>query len=686
MAIAESTSEPVQWDWRSDAPQGVAEPISALDKTRATTIAFARQRIAERVSELEEALRERDETIRVLNDRLASIHASRSWRLAAACARFSGRLLPLGSYRRKVVRFLARNALGCWRRVVGADMTDIFPASQDAYPRWIAKNEPSAKDLRRQRKTRFAFSPRISMVVPVYNTPPGFLRAMLDSVRAQTYGNWELCLADGASPGPETARILKEYARRDPRIRLALLPENRGIAGNTRAALELARGEYVAFVDHDDTLAPFALYEIVRALNQDRELDFLYSDEDLLDEEGRRHHPHFKPDWSPDTLRSHNYICHLVAIRRELLERVGGLREGFDGSQDYDVVLRATERASRVHHIPKVLYHWRRHSAAMSCGDGKHQAYQAAKKALGEHLARQAVEGTVNDGLLASTYEVRRALPNQPLISIIIPTQDQVDVLARCLDSIMRSTYARYEILLVENNSRNPETFDFYRTLREWPKIRVIPWNQTFNFSKLNNFAATHARGDVLLFLNNDVEAQSADWLERMLEHALRPEVGAVGAKLFYPDGNVQHAGIIVGINGVAGHAHKHFSASSPGYFHRLMVTQNMSAITGACIMMRKDVFREIEGFDERLVIAFNDVDLCMRVRRSGYWIVWTPFAALTHYESKTRGPEDNPEKRRRLAKEAHIFIANWREELRRGDPFYSPNLSLSSEDFALRL
>ncbi len=322
----------------------------------------------------------------------------------------------------------------------------------------------------------------------------------------------------------------------------------------------------------------------------------------------------------------------------------------------------------------------------MSNGPRRDEAHEAAKRAVREHLARQAIQGTVADGPVPGTYDVKRSLLRSPLVSIIIPTQDQVDVLARCLESIARSTYPSYEILLIENQSRRPETLAYYHTLEKRREIRLVPWNERFNYSRLNNFAATQARGEVLLLLNNDTQARNEDWLERMLEHALRPEIGAVGAKLLYPNGDVQHGGVILGIGGVAGHAHRYVSESSAGYFHRLVVNQNMSAVTGACMMLRKEVFAGIGGFDERLAIAFNDIDLCMRIRRKGYWIVWTPFAALTHYESRTRGPEDTVEKQSRFHEESRRFIDMWHDELREGDPFYSPHLTLSSEDFALRL
>ncbi|MEI8372913.1 MAG: glycosyltransferase family 2 protein [Planctomycetota bacterium] len=640
--------------------------------------------IADQISSLEATVRKRDETIQSLNDN--KIHASRSWRVLDACSRLLNWILPRGSQRRNVIRQFVRGVWNRWRWLIGKYQAGTTSFSAKAYAQWIAENEPSIEDLGQQRKLRLARSPRISLVVPVYNPPVVYLRAMLDSVLAQTCENWEICLADGASPAAEVAQVLEEYARRDARIRLALLPENRGIAGNSIAALELVSGDYIAFLDHDDTLAPFALFEVVRALNDEPELDFIYSDEDHLNENGNREHPHFKPDWSPDTLRSHNYICHLVVIRRDLLERVGGLREGFDGSQDHDLVLRATERASHIYHIPKILYHWRQHRASMSKGAGKNEAHQAGKKAVREHLARQAIAGSVIDGVSPHTYDVRRSLLRRPMVSIIIPTQDQVGILDRCLESIARSTYTNYEILLVENQSRCPKTFAYYRTLERRPEIRLIPWNDHSNYSKLNNFAVTQTRGEVLLLLNNNTQARNPDWLERMLEHAMQPEVGAVGAKLFYPDGDIQHGGIILGIGGVAGHAHRYFSGSSAGYLHRLVVTQNMSAITGACLMLRKEVFEEAGGFDERLAIVFNDVDLCMRIRRKGYWIVWTPFAMLTHYESRMRGMNDTLEKQCRFNEESQIFADTWHDALREGDPFYSPHLTLSSENFALRL
>jgi O-antigen biosynthesis protein len=631
---------------------------------------------ATRIAALEATLRARDETIWTLNHRLTAIYASPSWRIAAFCTWLWTRILPLGSFRRRLAGRIARGLLAQFQPAA-RDVAGTAIAS-DPYALWIAKNEPNARKLARQRKTKFARPVHISLLVSIDDAPAAHLAATLNSVLAQTYPHWEVHLSGQAGATAEAAGISKIYARNNARIRLKPL-ESGGLTNGTVP-------DYLAVLHPGDTLAPSALYEIVRAVHEDAARDFLYSDEDLLDAEGRRLHPHFKPDWSPDTLRSHNFIGSLAVIRRDLWDRAGGLRDGFDGSQDYDLVLRATEQASQVHHISRVLYHGRHRPESSTNGALRRQAHHSAKKALREHLQRLAIEGSVGDGLSPDTYDVRRTFPGRPLVSIVIPTQDHVDVLARCLDSIARSTYPHYEVLLIENRSRNPQTFDYYRKLERQSRIRVLSWDCPFNYSKLNNFAAAHARGEVLLLLNNDTEAQTADWLERMLEHALRPEVGAVGAKLYYPGGDVQHAGVIVGVDGVARHAHRHFPASSTGYRHRLVTTQNLSAVTAACLMLRKSVFEEIGGFDERLEVAINDVDLCLRIRRKGYWILWTPFAELTHCESRTRGPDDDDEKRCRVEKETGLFLRSWRKELQRGDPFYSPHLTLTGEDFALRL
>ncbi|MBI5827027.1 MAG: glycosyltransferase family 2 protein [Deltaproteobacteria bacterium] len=557
-----------------------------------------------------------------------------------------------------------------------------------SYDGWIRKNEPSEGDLAAQKQVRFAYEPKISVIVPTFNTSRKVLVEMLESVKRQTYANWELCIADGNSGKQDVKKALDSYSSSDKRVRVRFLPVNKRIAGNTNEALALATGEFAAFLDHDDTLAPFALHEIVKTLNDNPGADFIYSDEDKISENGRiRFEPHFKPDWSPDTLRSYNYITHLTVIKKALLDSVGWFREGFDGSQDYDLILRATEKAGMVCHIPRVLYHWRvsRNSAAGNV-NAKPYAFESARKALTEHLRRVGLDGTVGDGLFSNAMRVSYALKTKPEVSIIIPNRDHADTLKKCVQSILdKSTYKNYEIIVAENNSTDEKTLRLYEELEKTGRVKVAVWNKPFNYAAINNFAAWRASGEVLLFLNNDTEVISPDWLERMIEFAMRDDVGAVGAKLYYPDDTIQHAGVILGVGGIAGHSHKYFPMGSYGYIGRLCIAQNLSAVTGACLMTRKDVFNAVGGFDEGYAFAFNDVDLCMKIRDKGYLIVWTPYAELYHYESKTRGYEDTPEKQQRFETEIDLFRQRWGDYLDKGDPYYNANLTLQKEDFSLR-
>ena len=557
-----------------------------------------------------------------------------------------------------------------------------------AYKRWIARNEPTDTELEAQAKHKFKNQPKISIVVPTYNTPLAFLKPMIESVRQQTYSNWELCIADGSTK-EEARSYLKLLSSQDQRIRVEYLKTNHGIAGNTNKAIELATGEYLTLLDHDDTLAPFALYEVVSALFRDPEADLLYSDEDKLSQNGKlRLKPYFKPDWSPDTLRSHNYITHLLVIKRTLLDQIGHIREGFEGSQDFDLILRATEQAQKIVHIPKVLYHWREHanSTALNINSKSYVPY-STKRAVADHLSRRKLRGRVVDGPFFATCRVMFDLPTPlPLVSIIIPTKDQAELLKRCLESIInRSTYSNYEIILVDTGSTESATAKLYIELKKYPQIKSIDWKKPFNYSAVNNFAAGQAKGDYFLFLNNDTEVISSDWIETMLEYAQRPDVGAVGAKLLYPDDTIQHAGVILGMGGVAGHGHRLLPSDSPGYFGRLVLPRNLSAVTAACIMISRNVFKAVKGFDEGYPLAFNDTDLCLKIRRLDKLIVWTPYAQLYHYESKTRGLEDTAEKKARFQSEVDRFYSKWGAELKQGDPYYNPNLTLERTDFSLR-
>lgn len=551
-----------------------------------------------------------------------------------------------------------------------------------------AKSLISADEISIQRRTVFDRNIKISILVPLYNTPEKFLREMLESVISQTYSNWELCLADGSDkPGSAVRGICLEYAARDSRIKYKKLEKNGGISENTNRAVEMSSGRYLGLLDHDDILHPSALYEVMKVLAE-KDADFIYTDENTFNEViSDAHTPNFKPDFSPDTLRSYNYICHFSIFKRDLLNKVGLYRSEFNGSQDYDMVLRLTEQAKTIVHIPKILYFWRAHEGSVASHvSEKPYTLDAAKKALAEHLDRVGLRGTVEDGDAPSIYKITYEISGKPLISIIIPNKDQVPTLKNCLSSILElSTYKNFEIIIIENNSEDKATFDYYDSLKGDGRIRVIYWDDGFNYSAINNFGAKFARGDYLLLLNNDITVITPDWLQEMLMYAQREDVGAVGAKLYYPDDTIQHAGTVVGLGGVAGHTHVGFARNHPGYMRRLTIVQNLSAVTAACIMLSKKVFDEVGGLDEGFEVAFNDVDFCMRIRSRGYLVVFTPYAELYHYESKSRGYEDTYQKQERFTSEVNLFKSRWEKALRQGDPYYNPNLTLDRTDFSVR-
>ncbi|MEZ0537117.1 glycosyltransferase [Caldicellulosiruptoraceae bacterium PP1] len=554
---------------------------------------------------------------------------------------------------------------------------------------WIDKNEPKEKDLITQRNTKFMIEPKISIVVPTYNTPKEFLVDMIESVLDQTYKNWELCIADGGSKN-NTRDILKEYALRDSRIKVKLLEGNKGIAGNSNEALSLATGEYIALLDHDDLLPPFALFEVVKVINEKPNVDFIYSDEDKITEDGKkRFDPHFKPDWSPFTLRSYNYITHLSVVKTSLIKKIGGFREGYDGSQDYDLILRATEISKEIFHVPKILYHWRisNNSTALK-PETKLYAYESAKKALSDHLERLDINGYVENGPVYGRYNIRYKYEKEPFVSIIIPNKDNIKYLEPCINSIINlTTYKNYEIIICENNSNENKTFEYYNNLSsKYNNIKIIQYKSKFNYSLVNNFAVKYSNGDILLFLNNDIKVISDDWLSNMIEIIMMKDVGIVGAKLLYYDNTIQHIGVVIGMGGVAGHIGRLKNKYYSGHLGNFLVTRNVSAVTGACLMIRKEVFNEVNGFDERFEVAFNDIDLCLKVREKGYQVVLTPYAELYHYESKTRGYEDTIEKQLRFKKEIDLFTQKWYKVLKEGDPYFNKNFDLNYEDYVIKI
>ncbi|MFA5950035.1 MAG: glycosyltransferase [Hyphomicrobium sp.] len=560
------------------------------------------------------------------------------------------------------------------------------------YQSWIAQydtiTEQDRAEMRHQARS-FRSRPRISVVMPTYNTPDDLLRAAIDSVLAQTYDNWELCIADDASKLPEVRTILARYQARDPRIKVAFRRENGHISRASNTALELATGDWVALLDHDDILPPHALYCVAEAINRHPDAKLIYSDEDKIDAKGCRFEPHFKSCYSPDLLRSMNYFNHLTVHQAEVIRAVGGWRPGFEGSQDFDLNLRIVERLkpSEIVHIPQILYHWRaiQGSTALAGGE-KSYACRAAKDALEEHLERTSQHAHVEEVPGLPYYRVRHELVEPaPLVSLIIPTRDRMDLLEVAVDSILAKTsYPSYEILIVDNNSREPETFAYFARARNDKRVRVLTYPHEFNYSAINNFAVAKTAGTIVGLVNNDIEIIEPDWLTEMVSWAQQPRIGCVGALLHYPDGSVQHAGVITGIGGVGGHSHKHRASAEPGYFSRIRVIQNLSAVTAACLLVRKEVYEKIGGLDELgLKVAFNDVDFCLKVRAAGYLNVYTPFARLYHHESPSRGREDTPEKQARFAGEVATMQQRW-GELLPNDPYYSPNLTLLSEDFQI--
>ncbi|MDH3346551.1 MAG: glycosyltransferase [Desulfobulbaceae bacterium] len=558
---------------------------------------------------------------------------------------------------------------------------------KSSYDRWMQLESKSASNQEIAPES-LPHQPLISIVMPVYNVPLQWLEKAVASVRAQTYGNWELCIADDGSTRKGLREYLQQQEGLDQRVRINFLDKNLGISGASNAALAMAKGEFIGLLDNDDELAPNALAEMVKVINETEDADCIYSDEDKISETGKRYEPFFKPDWSPDTLRSYNYICHFTVIRKSLLDQVGGFRTGFDGSQDYDLFLRVTEQARNIVHIPKILYHWRAIAGSTGQrGDAKMYAYTAAKKALTEHLERINCKGEVYDGNFLGSYQIRYEPPKNARVDIIIPSKDQVGVLRRCIDSILLKTrHPHYRIVVVDNNSQEKETFAYYEELRKTNKVILLRYDKPFNFSAINNYAASRTDGDFILFLNNDTEVLSANWLQEMLGLAARQEMGAVGCQLYYPNETVQHAGIIMGIGGVAGHSHKYFLRNDLGYFGKIKICQNLSGVTAACLLIKRKVFEEVGGFEEELSHAFNDVDLCLKIRQKGYLITYTPFVELYHYESASRGYENSPEKKARFNKEIAFCQAKWKETFEAGDPYYNPNLSLEREDFSLRL
>jgi glycosyltransferase involved in cell wall biosynthesis len=558
------------------------------------------------------------------------------------------------------------------------------------YPEWIREFETPTLEARAAMRTRangFEHKPLVSVVMPVYNPNPAWVEAAIASVQTQIYQNWELCIADDASTNPAIRPILERYAKTDERIKVVFRDVNGHISAASNSALALAQGEWIALLDHDDVVAEHALFWVVDAINRHPACRLIYSDEDKIDETGARSDPYFKCDWNPDLFYSQNMFSHLGVYHARLVRDVGGFRIGLEGSQDYDLALRCIERIApeQIHHIARVLYHWRIHGDSTAhSSEAKPYAMIAGERAINEHLGRWGVNAKAES--VGYGYRVRYALPEfLPLVTLIIPTRNALALLQQCVESILaKTTYPNYEIVIVDNGSDDPATLRYLEKLASLTCISVMRDDRPFNYSALNNAAVKLARGEVVGLINNDIQVISAGWLSEMVSHALRPEVGAVGARLWYADDTMQHAGVVLGVDGIAGHAHRFLPRHNGGYCGRASLIQSFSAVTGACLLVRKSIYEAVGGLNEtELQVACNDVDFCLRVREAGYRNVWTPYAELYHHESATRGFDDTPEKLARSAQEVAYMKKRWGHELLH-DPAYSPNLTLDGEDFAL--
>lgn len=618
------------------------------------------------------------------------------------------KIFPEGTFRRKILRICAHIIKGFKPHNIRTTINLIkeegivktineikiiifgkveYEDINKTYQEWIKHNEPTKKEIEEQRNTKFKINPKISILVPMYNTPYKFFKELVECLKNQTYTNWELCLADGS---PEHDESLEKIYQNDERIKYKFIGENKGIAGNTNECIKLATGDFIALFDHDDLLPVFSLYEVVKCINENPEVEFIYTDEDKITTLDKpRFNPHFKPDFSLDFLRANNYICHFSVFKKELMDKLQGERSKYDGAQDFDIILRVAENTKNIVHIPKVLYHWRVHpnSTAQADTQAKPYAFEAGIPAIQDHLERVGLKGTVEHGASLGTYRIRYKFEGNPKVSIIIPNKDQKETLKTCVESILnKSTYKNYEIVIVENNSDTEEIFEYYNELEKNDKIKIIKYKEKgFNYSKIINLGVKNSDGEFVVQLNNDTEIETEDWLEDMLGFASREDVGAVGCKLFYPDNTIQHAGIVFGVDRVATHLFRGLPRHLHGYFARESTIQDFSAVTAACMMSKRSIYEEVGYMDEDMPVAFNDLDFCLKIRKTGKLIVYDPFVNVIHYESKTRGYEDTPEKVARFEAEIEKFQNKWKDIYENGDPYYNKNFSLNSCNYAIR-
>ena len=568
----------------------------------------------------------------------------------------------------------------------------IIHGMKSDYERWIKNNSISEKRIQELKNeiSGFQYKPKKSIIMPVYNVDKIWLQKAIDSVINQLYENWELCIADDGSTERHIRETLERYSRKDKRIKVKYLDENQGISRASNAALSMATGEFIALLDNDDELSIDALYECVKVVNSNPEVDLIYSDEDKIDVNGNRDEPFFKPDYSPDLLLSMNYICHFSLFRRALINEIGGFRYGYEGAQDYDLILRFIEKTNpeRIFHIPKILYHWRKiPGSAAIMTDSKGYAFVSAKKALSDYLARNDIDGEVVDGRFLGSYRVRRKIINNHMVSIIILFKDQFEALKTCVKSILDKTnYKNYEIILINNQSEQVKIYEYLDSIKDDPFIKIMPYDKTFNNSSINNYAISRLKSEYCVLLDIHTEVISPDWIEAMLEFCQRKDVGAVGALLYFPNGKIWHAGITVSIKGTVEYSHRDFRKNAMGYFGRIKTAHNLSAVSGACLMTKKSIFKDVGGFDENLGQNFYDVDYCLKISERGYQVIYTPYAELYQNESESKGLEESPLGKERFEKQKRYFQEKWEGLLTKGDPYYNPNLTIGKEDFSIRV
>ena len=699
---------------------GLKQDTPSLNQTDAdrdkqiTNVSMALAERDRQISNLNHALAEREQQIINLNHALSEIHRSTSWRLTRP-VRFVGHQL----LRIKIAFKALPYALSMWggyrglikhvwytykdegfngiKRLIlfsassGNPIPDITHAQPDHndYSEWVRRYDTLTGQDREKIKSRISHlykGPLISVVMPVYNPPLTMLEDAIRSVQGQLYPNWELCIADDASMDENVRKLLQHYANIDSRIKVVFRQKNGHISAASNSALELVNGDYFALLDQDDLLPEHTLFWVAEAIIDNPDAGLIYSDEDKIDQSGQRYEPYFKPDWNPDLFLSHNMISHLGIYRSDLVRKLGGFREGYEGSQDYDLALRCTEQLAprQIVHIPRVLYHWRSHPGSTAlAGSEKNYALLAGELALNDHFARTQVfaKAELQD---FGNYRVRYTIPTPPLVSLIIPTHNGLDLIKQCVESILaKTTYKNYEILIVDNNSDDPDTLAYLSSLADNKRIQILADKRPFNFSALNNAAVAQAHGEYIGLINNDIEVISPEWLEEMISLAIQRGVGAVGARLWFPNDTLQHGGVITGLGGVASHSHKHLNRGASGFFNRARLIQSFSAVTAACLVIKKSIYQEVGGLEETyLKVAFNDVDFCLRVREAGYRNVWTPYAELYHHESASRGIEDTLEKQLRFNDETLYMYKRWGSSLM-NDPAYNPNLTLDREDFS---